>query len=345
MSQEELKKQVTIVIPTHYRHHLLRRILDYYKDCGIRILVADSSLDEFKEKDKFECEYFHYPDVPYVKKMAIILKKVQTPYVVFCADDDFVIVSSILKCVEFLNKHDEYSAVEGKYIKFYEKTFRVVPCIFNIYPITDCSEVDICKRVYLLFSQDVNCYYGVHRCSHIIDAFNLAVEYNIDDLALFEMLLLFCVFFGGGYKQQPFLHGVRGDVERVFPTAIVTFDKVPKHKYRVFETAVIEYLGEKHNMSKGAAKKLLVDSIAACSKAHLAKPNSWRDLVRRASKVFLSNKIYRKLQRAQLNCLVVFGKIKMRKELGYPFGADQQAKADWEYIKQHVKKHTQDYFS
>ena len=115
-----LLDKITLVIPTHYRHNYLKRLLSYYEGGGIKILVADSTDVEFKDKDKFDIDYYHYPDYIYSKKLYNIVNKVVTPYMVFCADDDFIILSSIEKSIQFLEKHNDYAFCQG-YTYTYQK--------------------------------------------------------------------------------------------------------------------------------------------------------------------------------------------------------------------------------
>jgi glycosyltransferase domain-containing protein len=326
MKEEGLKNLVTIVIPTHYRHHLLGRILDYYKDCGIRILVADSSLDEFKEKDKFECEYFHYPDVPYVKKMIDIVRKIKTPYFVFCADDDFILVSSILKCVKFLNDSPEYSVAEGNYVRFNESTVSVSVFPWEINSITDFSDTNVYRRAYLLFSQNVICYYGVQRLCTFKDLISLVELYDINYSNVYERLLHFCSAISGKYKLLSCLYGVRDG--RAHPGAILS--KWQSGEDDKFKAAVIQYLSHKHNMQEDAAKKFFVDMwLARDSNKNFNRPK-WRRIVR-----FI---LPERINEIKLRLLGIRMRWSMREKLGYPFGGDSEAKREWDIIKAQIKK-------
>ena len=90
----DLLKNITIIILTHFHHACLHRILDYYREVNVNILVADSNNKVFPSCESYKnLQYYHYPGMPFCEKMAKIFHHVITPYVVLCADDDFIIPS------------------------------------------------------------------------------------------------------------------------------------------------------------------------------------------------------------------------------------------------------------
>src|SRR3989304_8112867 len=96
----DLKKKVTIVIPTYNRYDKLSRLLHYFESSGfpINIIVLDSSIDKKKKPEGLQkllkqqnIEYVDFPSELFLyKKISNGLQKIATPYVVLCADDDFI---------------------------------------------------------------------------------------------------------------------------------------------------------------------------------------------------------------------------------------------------------------
>ncbi|KKL68331.1 hypothetical protein LCGC14_2126020, partial [marine sediment metagenome] len=99
--------KISLIIPTHNRHQYLTRVLDYYNGINLKILVADSSQKEYPFKNKYDIDYFHYPNYIPHKKLADIIQEVKTPYVFMCADDDFIIPKAIEKCIKFLDNNSD----------------------------------------------------------------------------------------------------------------------------------------------------------------------------------------------------------------------------------------------
>ena len=111
----------TLIIPTHNRHKFLARLLDYYCnfDVNFNIVVIDSSENKFEGFPKIkEFKYEHHPNMPFIKKIHLILGKIETKFSALCADDDFMIPSGINKCCEFLHNNYDYVSAQGRTVRF-----------------------------------------------------------------------------------------------------------------------------------------------------------------------------------------------------------------------------------
>lgn len=122
---------IDIVIPTHNRSDLLRRVLDYYSNNGkeFNFIIADSSSLQNKARNKKLISTYPKLKILYIDKFsenlqqhikfAKMVKYVKSKYVCFCADDDFIVPNGIKECVNFLDKNPDYAAAHGSYIGFY----------------------------------------------------------------------------------------------------------------------------------------------------------------------------------------------------------------------------------
>jgi len=114
--------KITLIIPTHERHKYLERVLDYYSSATFRIIVGDSTKTTFSKLHKFKnIEYYHLPDIPIIEKLNKMLNLVESPYAVFCADDDFIIPTGLNESIKFLEENKDYVVAHGQYCSF-EKT-------------------------------------------------------------------------------------------------------------------------------------------------------------------------------------------------------------------------------
>lgn len=190
-----LKENITIVIPTHNRQHYLTRILDYYSNVDVQILVADSTNPRFKMRDKYNnVNYYHYPNMNFTEKITSTIKNIDTPYAVLCADDDFIVPSAIDKCIEFLNNNYDYSVALGKYLCFNKMANH-----WKIgYPEGVASESDDpSERFYNhLSSYHTPTFYAVHRVDIFKVIWEAAFNYT-DDIRFGELLpTLLTVIYG-----------------------------------------------------------------------------------------------------------------------------------------------------
>jgi glycosyltransferase domain-containing protein len=172
---------ITLVIPTHNRHHYLDRSLDYYSLTSIKILVADSTdLPYVPKKEYKNVTYFHLPGLPLTKKIPHVLSLVETPFVVMCADDDFTIPEAISECIQFLIRHNEYTSVLGNCV-CYLKSSAASGNVQFAAMYTDRLEYkfsadDHFKRLDDFFKVYRTIFYAVHRTQVISETFNGAGE-------------------------------------------------------------------------------------------------------------------------------------------------------------------------
>jgi|GEM_PF-2081634 glycosyltransferase domain-containing protein len=113
-----MKNEVTVIIPTHERHRVLERAIDYYSQINSSVLIVDSS-QEFLDKVLPEnIQYLHLPNLFFGDKIYTALNEVSTPYSCLCADDDFLSESGLYFGIRYLKENKDYVSVQGNYVHF-----------------------------------------------------------------------------------------------------------------------------------------------------------------------------------------------------------------------------------
>ena len=116
--------KATVLIPTRNRYDYLKRILTYYTMYPplFKIVMIDSSSDPINDSELLKllrsntiiyCKYD--PLISFQEKCFQGMKKVNTDYVLLCADDDFIVPKAIEECVLFLEQNLKYSIARGFY--------------------------------------------------------------------------------------------------------------------------------------------------------------------------------------------------------------------------------------
>ena len=113
-----MKEKTTIIIPSHDRHHLLLRAIDYYSELDFLVLIVDSSEVFLNVKLPGNITYLHLPGSLFGDKIYSGLCKASTPYSCLCADDDFLAENGLKSGQEFLEENLDYVSVQGHYIQF-----------------------------------------------------------------------------------------------------------------------------------------------------------------------------------------------------------------------------------
>lgn len=114
-----MKENITVIIPTHnHRFNLVQRLLDYYKDFSIEIIIEDGSKKKLKKRFSKNINYFHFPKKDFISRIIHAIEHSRTKYVAINQDDDFLIYSSLIKAKKYLDSNKEYSFISGKIFCF-----------------------------------------------------------------------------------------------------------------------------------------------------------------------------------------------------------------------------------
>ncbi|PCR93916.1 glycosyl transferase family 2 [Pseudomonas fluorescens] len=113
-----LNEQLTVVLISHERPAFLRRAVRFYSTLPCRILVLDSSAEALPGvAGQFaNVDYQHLPQFGYWgirAKLAYGIEQLQTPYMVFAADDDFLVHDALHEAVAFMDANPDYSMCHG----------------------------------------------------------------------------------------------------------------------------------------------------------------------------------------------------------------------------------------
>jgi len=118
VSAVPLSERFTLVLITHNRPAFLLRALQYYSSYACRILVLDSTpVANATAQAAFpNADYRHLPQFSYTglqDKVTYGVEQVTTPFMVFAADDDFLIHDAMTQSVEFLEANPDYGLCHG----------------------------------------------------------------------------------------------------------------------------------------------------------------------------------------------------------------------------------------
>jgi len=128
----------SIVIPTHNRHNLMKKNIEYFskfKDC--RIYICDSTTEKYISELPENISYYHMSGKSFIQKMNEVLGMIKTDYVAVCADDDFILEGTTLKIINQLKKNNCVMGV-GRYAGF-DLPFEGFYKVFSKFPSVDSS--------------------------------------------------------------------------------------------------------------------------------------------------------------------------------------------------------------
>jgi len=302
----DLKKKVTIVIPTYNRYDKLSRLLHYFESSGfpINIIVLDSSIDKKKKPEGLQkllkqqnIEYVDFPSELFLyKKISNGLQKIATPYVVLCADDDFITPAGIRSSVEFLENNPDYSVAHGQYISFWldtssmdkKRTFCWRPGYISDSVMMDEPET---RLMYHFGNYVCPTFYGVHRTSQIQGIFYDTTQYT-DDLRFGELLPSMITLIKGKMKRLDSLYyGREKAVVKSYVADFATFKQEGTYdaKYNRFKDCISQYLSKETGLSSMDAGGIIDEGM-----------NLYLAMVSKNKKKTLINKLKRFSQSSSL---------------------------------------------
>ena len=115
---------ITLLIPTINRYSFIKKYLIYLNKYGFngQVLIGDSSdesnydaTSNYIESNEFsfEVKQYSFPNMYPHKCIKKMLKDIKFPYSMFICDDDILVVSTLKKCIKFLESNPSYSGVGG----------------------------------------------------------------------------------------------------------------------------------------------------------------------------------------------------------------------------------------
>ncbi len=112
--------KVTLIMLTYERHPFLERAVSHILKLGIDTIIIDGSERMYKFDFPPLIKYYHEPDLDHLQRLVFAIDKVDTAYSILMPDDDFIIKSSLLEGLQFLEGNSDFSTVQGQFYSFSE---------------------------------------------------------------------------------------------------------------------------------------------------------------------------------------------------------------------------------
>ena len=346
----------TLIIPAHYRHSYLPGLLKYFSEnSDIKILICDSTDVPFRGDLPGTCQYFHFPDMSFSKKMFLSLEKVKTAYVLMCADDDLVSPKALYECEQFLEKNNDYSSAQGETISF-SKNEKGVLCSFpsRLYSLGgEISGETLVERVKQCFSHYKDLFYTVYSTEVLRmffrDIKNLPAGFNG---FLIEVAMAFYAIANGKNKALKTFYSAREFADKSWAYQIPNPAALSKSKKGTRDIDLIKNICTKHLLSKAykeaeavlAVDQFFENGVLMFETLSGSIFRRWRSKVFRMVEKLLPNlveRVLRKMLRAPSQFELFEQQVNQVRDLkGFPYGNDDCANEEWEKMKAILSERT-----
>ena len=208
-----MKDRLTLLLVLKNRHNFTGRWLDYanifLKD--YKILIADGSPIDDKynfNKDNFPNLKVEIPKFPYDENIGTFIKKIRdslniidTEYVLYCENDDFMIANEISNVLDFLDKNNDFISGKGEIFNFsvssvnelYGKIIEVKQ--FNEY--VNLGNENLIERLKLFSKNRHSLYHNIIRTEVLKDILRNVIEKEFFDLVTFQYFWNFYIPIAG----------------------------------------------------------------------------------------------------------------------------------------------------
>jgi glycosyltransferase domain-containing protein len=163
-----LEEQLTLVVLTHERPAFLRRTLQYYSTLPANVMVLDSSRQSASDIAELfpHVDYQHLPQFDEghaQQKLAYGVSRVETPFMCFAGDDDFLVHEALAQSVEFLAPRPAYGLCHGYSLMYQAHGDKVEYFRRDKKVCEDYAADDAAERVASFFEQYIPPFYAVTR--------------------------------------------------------------------------------------------------------------------------------------------------------------------------------------
>lgn len=330
----DMHSKLTIIIPTCSRHAQLARLLDYFADFDFHplIRVLDSTpgpepsglLKELLRRDDLTYTRFA-PDMSPALKICQGAHGIDTPYALFCADDDILCPEAITDWMRFLEKNPAYASCMGTAVEFRVRDHSIEEVLARDYYARDADHCDDLPGLRLgsFFSRYHPLFYAVHRSESVANFLGLIRDVGLLDPetgALGELALAFAALIGGGTKVLDSFGTAR---EMVLPLPatrsflamdFLVQDVRYRHTLFAFRERVANLLARTSGLDPNEA--LIQTDMGLDAYLHLAVPAVRRGML----KTYKSPK-------------------EVADDRRYPFGADPDTDRRWNTMLRFIEKH------
>ncbi len=192
------------VVPTHNRPQFLRRLLRFYSQFppGFPFLIVDSSDSSNAAEnvsvvndspDSLRITYRHI-NSSVMDKCVQALESLQSPFVVFCADDDLLFPDAVWRCVDVLKSAPDYALVMGCTARLNVDHPNRRCVVLKGYSIEDTKPFDRCRQ---MAANWMSTFYGVYRTEMLLENFRITaactdsrITYHMPEMILSQLSVL-----------------------------------------------------------------------------------------------------------------------------------------------------------
>jgi len=177
----------TIIIPTHNRHHYLKRSIEYFSRFKVKVVYCDSTETPYSDSIFANISYLHLPNFTFSRKILYAIENIDCGVIALCADDDFLIIDSLIQGFAEMQKNEDIAAVFGNNIEFFDEFDGSFYADYKFSSRLISGSIE--EKIKALFSDYRQVLWGMYRTPVLVDSFEIINHSNFTNDNFFEMVL------------------------------------------------------------------------------------------------------------------------------------------------------------
>jgi len=275
-----MKSELTIVVPTHNRHHLLARLLPTLLGLDVPLLIIDSTSQPYPNPPTaMNVTYIHCPGMGILEKLRKYISEcVSTPFMLMDADDTFPLKTSVMKALQFLKEHPDYSSAQGVTYLHRDGRFEQHRKDAELY---QCDSVRPSIRILQHHVCDIHNFYGVQRTDCWKYVLGLMPDALTNPTLTEEFQLMASLIHGKSKRTNDFFHVIDevpslGSNEGGMTPPFTQERYAPQ--FELFKSILAAAIVEKEPMPIVAARRYIDSALSLLGLLHVDRSlYYWRD--------------------------------------------------------------------
>lgn len=262
----------TVVIPAHNRPERLSRLLHYYSNSTIKIIVADSSKEIFSESKKYpDITYIHEPNEHFLKKYIKYYLIYKQNMFSFALKMILLFRKPIHKATQYLDEHDDYCSAQGHFLTFEVRKEAIEFTPRYIRNFNKHMKASTATERFIEFRNPyASLLYSVIRSDIFkemyISCFDKQDQLLFTNLFAAEVYFNYYVLIAGKHATLPYFYAARERIEGSATTTTIPFtDIMTKSKYRNERESLLRILANKlsshDNITETEAYEIILEQL------------------------------------------------------------------------------------
>ena len=260
---------LTLLLVLKGRHDFTDRWLKYanlYLN-DYKILIADGNELNDKyiyDKLKFPNLEVEIPKFPHDQSIELFIRKIRnsldyidTKYILYCENDDFMLPDETKNVLEFLEKNDDYVSARGEIFNFsissINEVYGKIIQFNRFYNFLDLNETDVIKRIKTFAKNRHGLFHNIMKCTAFKEVTSTVIENKFFDLVIFQYFWSFSLPTIGKVHCTKNLYMMHQDHASMMSrnSNIMRFDKslfYNEEKFNNFFSALANSISSRHNI-------------------------------------------------------------------------------------------------